>query len=317
MLDPGGLGGYIHRLAMVGHDLHNWSAPATTMMVMNSPAGRGPWSINPAHPLYPPRFGDLPVPPVVLWFAGRLPAVAGEPLVSVVGSRSVTRTAAAHVTELAAGLSRAGWSIVSGGALGIDAAAHAGALEAGGNTFAVLGCGIDVVYPDRHGTLFRAIKERGGLMSEYGPGMQPRKGQFPVRNRLVAALGRALVVGECRRGSGALITARLAQKLRRPLLAIPGSAGADELLAAGAATPVESARDVLDALAGNPRRAVAPTETVQLLLQALRVGAATAEVVAARMSVPLPEALGLLCEAELNGQVARSAGGKFEVPGAH
>lgn len=292
------------------------------MMVMNSPAGRGPWSIDPAHPLYPARFADLAVPPVVLWFAGRLPSsAAAEPLVSIVGSRSVTRAAAAHVTELAAGLAAAGWSVVSGGALGIDAAAHTGALEAGGSTFAVLGCGIDVVYPDRHGKLFRGIKERGGLMSEYGPGVQPRKGQFPVRNRLVAALGQALVIGECRRGSGALITARLAQKLGRPLLAIPGSAGADELLAAGAASPVESAREVLDALAGKPRSAVPPSgdtaERLQWLLQALQGGAVTADVVAARMSVPLPEALGLLCEAELNGQVARSAGGKFEVPGAH
>ena len=169
---------------MVGHGLHNWSAPATTMMVMNSPAGRGPWSVDPTHPIYPARFGDLPVPPAVLWVGGRLPGASpDEPLVGIVGSRSVTRAAAAQVTEMAAGLAAAGWSIVSGGALGIDSAAHRGALDARGKTFAVLGCGIDVVYPDRHATLFREIKERGGLMSEYGPGVQPRKGQFPADTR--------------------------------------------------------------------------------------------------------------------------------------
>jgi len=238
-------------------------------------------------------------------------------MLAIVGSRSVTRAASAQVTELGAGLARAGWSIVSGGALGIDAAAHRGALDAGGTTFAVLGCGIDVVYPDRHGRLFREIRERGGLLSEYGPGVQPRKGQFPARNRLVAALGRVLIVGECRRGSGALITARQAAKLGRPLLAIPGSAGADELLASGAATPVESTRDVLDALAGSARRAAVPTGATANLLRALGQGAATAEAVALRLGVPLPEALGLLCEAELNGQVARAPGGKFEVPGVH
>src|SRR5688500_1396379 len=115
---------------MVGHGLHNWSAPATTMMVMNSPAGRGPWSIDPAHPLYPTRFRDLAVPPVSLWVDGRLPAT-GHPTLAIVGSRSVTRAASRQVAELSAGLASTGWSIVSGGALGIDAAAHRGALDAG------------------------------------------------------------------------------------------------------------------------------------------------------------------------------------------
>jgi DNA processing protein len=287
------------------------------MLGMKPTFGAGPGFIAAVHPSFPRRFADLPVPPGGLWFEGRLPdSDAG--LVAVVGSRAASRAGTAQVHALASGLAVAGWSTVSGGALGIDAAAHLGTLAGGGSTFAVLGCGIDVVYPDRHTSLFRRIVQRGGLLSEYGPGQQPRKGQFPVRNRLVAALANTVLVGESRRGSGALITARLAARLGRPLLAIPGSAGTDELLMSGAAAPVESVRDVLEALAGRRRRALDERGPAAAVLRALRAtGAATAERVAAHLGAPLPEVLSLLCEAELNGQVARSAGGKFEVPGAH
>lgn len=280
----------------------------------------GPRFVDTFHPEYPACFADLAVPPRPLWVDGRLPAGDhGRRMLAIVGSRGVSSASSARVADVAGGLATAGWTIVSGGALGIDAAAHEGALGAGGLTFAVLGCGIDVVYPDRHKGLFRRIAARGGLLSEYGPGVQPRKGQFPARNRLVAALGTAVLVGESRRGSGALITARLAARLGRPLLAIPGSAGTDELLMSGAAAPVASAQDALEALAGRPRAVPAADGAVGALLLAVRAAGAptTAEAVAARLGAPLPEVLSLLCEAELNGQVARAAGGKFEVPGAH
>ena len=316
LLDPRGLGGYLHRLAMLGYLGHN-SFPRTSKMFGMSPDVRiGPRLIEPTDPEFPARFSDLPVPPRALWVMGRTP-LEGERIVAVVGSRAATHAASARVHELAAELARAGWVVVSGGALGIDAAAHRGALSAGGATFAVLGCGIDVVYPDRHADLFRQIAASGGLLSEYGPGVSPRPGRFPARNRLVAALARVVIVGESRGGSGALITARLASALGRPLLAIPGSAGTDGLLATGAAAPVASVTDVLDALAG---KSAAPREIpddFQGIVAALHDGPASADVIAVRLGLPLGETLGALCEAELSGFITRAPGGKFEVPRGH
>src|SRR5262249_19174415 len=152
------------------------------------------------------------------------------------------------------------WAVISGGALGVDAAAHRGALAAGGTTYAVLGCGVDVVYPDRHGQLFAQIAEAGGLLSEYPLGTPPRSGQFPVRKRIGGALARAGLVVEARPRSGALITARLGRETGRRVLAVPGSAGTDALIAAGAALEVEDPASLLARLAGQaaPARAVPP-----------------------------------------------------------
>jgi DNA processing protein len=282
---------------------------------------RPPRILDSKGPLYPARLADLRTPPKTLWIDGRAPAAA-ESLVAIVGSRASTHAGCSHASELAADLADSGCSVVSGGALGIDAAAHRGALRAGGATFAVLGCGIDVVYPDRHARLFREIVVRGGLISEYGPGIQPRPGQFPARNRLVAALAHAVIVGWSHKTSGALITARQALALGRQLLAIPGSAGADRLLAAGAAIPVGTAADVLRAMANQvaPVRVTAspvqPTSTLILgaILDLLAQGPASAEVVARRLGMSLAEALGTLSEAELSGFIVRAAGGRFEVP---
>lgn len=244
-------------------------------------------------------------------------------MLAVVGSRSTRKISCERVTSLAASLAQSGTAILSGGALGIDAAGHRGALSVGGATFAVLGCGIDVVYPDRHGPLFDEIVARGGgLLSEYGPGVQPRQGQFPARNRLVAALADAILIGECGLGSGALITARLGWQLGRPLLALPGSAGTDQLLGSGLAAEVNDAADVQAALSGKARPARASVDSVDVsdafqgVKQALIAlgGVATPEGLALKLQRPLGEVLGVLTEAELNGRVARLPGGRFEVP---
>ncbi|HEY4186428.1 MAG TPA: DNA-processing protein DprA [Polyangia bacterium] len=277
----------------------------------------GPRSVPSAAADFPRSFGDLSTwSPDALWVDGRLP-LHDEAMVAIVGSRSASLEACRRVSALAGALAGDGFSIVSGGALGIDAAAHRGALAAHGTTFAVLGCGIDIVYPDRHVGLFREIAATGGLLSEYGPGVQPRKGQFPARNRLVAALARVVIVGECRTRSGALITAKIARRLGRRLCALPGSSGADALLAAGSAWPVSSSADVAAALAGVPIPVATVSEGNERLRRALDGGPTTAEDVAARLGQPLSEVLGLLCEGELDGWILRRAGGRFEVHRGH
>jgi len=203
-----------------------------------------------------------------------------------------------------------GYTIVSGGALGIDAAAHRGALDAGAATFAVLGCGVDVVYPDRHAALFAEIATAGGLLSEFPLGTPPRGRQFPARNRIVAALAGSVLVVEAQAASGALVTARLAIGMGRPLLAVPGTPGTDQLVATGKARPVRDGAELLAALAGERRPAASPPPELRRLLEAL-AGGATAVEVARRLALPIPAALALLSEAELGGWILRGAGGVF------
>lgn len=244
-----------------------------------------------------------------LWVRGRLPE-ASRPLLAIVGARAASRAGCRRTHELAAMAAQRGYTIVSGGALGIDAAAHRGALDAGAATFAVLGCGVDVVYPDRHAALFAEIAKTGGLLSEFPPGTPPRGRQFPSRNRIVAALAEAVLVVEAQAASGALVTARLAIEMGRPLLAIPGTAGTDQLIAAGRARPVRDGAELLAALAGEPQAAAAVPAELVPLIEAL-VGGATAVEVARRLALPIPAALALLSEAELGGWILRAAGGVF------
>jgi DNA protecting protein DprA len=211
---------------------------------------------------YPRPLLDLPLPPPVLAVAGELPAevVAGGPAVAMVGSRRADAYGLEVAGDLARALAAAGLPVVSGFARGVDAAAHQGALDGGGTTVAVLGCGLDVPYPHGHRRLFRRIAgggeaPRGAVLSEFPCGIEPKPWHFPVRNRLIAALAWGTVVVRAARRSGSLITARLALDLGREVLAVPGSLydrlseGPHRLLADGAALAT-SARDVLDALLG-------------------------------------------------------------------
>ncbi len=155
----------------------------------------------------------MPRPVKALWYLGRLPQ-PGDRGLAMVGARAASMAGCGLARKLAAASARQGFAIVSGGALGIDAAAHRGALDAAGVTFAVLGCGVDVVYPDRHAALYADIAAAGGLISEYPPGTQPRSGQFPARNRIIAAFAGTVLVVEAGLKSGALITARLRDRPR-------------------------------------------------------------------------------------------------------
>ena len=202
---------------------------------------------------YPARLGQIRNPPPVLWVAGDI-RPEDEAAVAIVGSRGATEYGLATAHRLARELVSAGINVVSGVALGIDAAAHYGALSQGGRTFGVLGCGLDVVYPRTNRELFRKIPASGALISEFPLGTAPEPGHFPARNRVIAGLSLAVVVVEAGRRSGALITARMALDENREVMAVPGRAGArtsqgtNNLLKQGALL-VETGQEILDEIA--------------------------------------------------------------------
>jgi DNA processing protein len=265
---------------------------------------------------YPARLTRLAKAPEQLWYVGGLPRTE-QPALAIVGSRKASGAGCERAHQLAAAFGGRGWAIVSGGAFGIDAAAHAGALAAGAETYAVLGCGVDVTYPDRHRALFARIARQGGLLSELAPGTGPARWHFPMRNRLIAALADAVIVVEASNNSGALYTAREAQKYGQRLLAVPGTAGTDRLIGEGA-LPVTSPASLEDALAG--RVTAVPVQIpgpFTALVQALRAAPDDAAGLARRLGVSLPAAMGLLLEAELEGWVRRTKDSQYEVPRAH
>ena len=193
--------------------------------------------------------------PAELYVRGErsLTELACSPSVAIVGARRCSRASLAFTRMLTAQLAARGVAVISGLALGIDAAAHDGALAASGRTVAVLGCGIDRLYPRTNDDLAHRIIETGAVISEWGPGVDPAPWRFPVRNRIVAALADATIVVEASRRSGALITADHALALGRDVFAVPGAPwnelglGTLKLMRAGA-TPIGSAADVLDEL---------------------------------------------------------------------
>jgi DNA processing protein len=201
---------------------------------------------------YPRRLGGLPDAPPNLYVRGVLEE---RPVaVAIVGARAASGHATATARALAAELAAGGALVVSGGAVGVDAAAHRGALDAGGATVAVLGSGLDVAYPARNRPLFGALCEAGGaVVSPFAPGVPPRPGCFVRRNRVIAGMVDLVVVIEANLGSGSLHTAEAARDYGRGLGAVPGTPGCEALIAQGAAL-VRSADDVAAALDGRPRR---------------------------------------------------------------
>jgi len=200
-------------------------------------------------PGYPVRLTEIPDPPPVLWVKGRLEET-DKFAVGLVGPRQASPAGLAAARDLGRDGAARGVTIVSGLARGIDAEAHWGALEAGGRTLAVLGCGLDWVYPKENARLYERIPQAGALISEFPPATPPRPGNFPRRNRVLAGLSLAVVVVEAGARSGALITARLALELNREVMALPGpagsghSSGSNSLIKSGAAL-VENMDEVL------------------------------------------------------------------------
>ena len=301
---------------MTGLLRHNRGVDQPTKPSLSLPADPQEVLLAPAsHADFPDVLRRIARPVAALWYRGRLPdPTRHQQLLAIVGARAASGVGCRRTQELAAMASEHGHTIVSGGALGIDAAAHRGALDAGAPTFAVLGCGVDVVYPDRHEGLFAEIASSGGLLSEFPPGTPPRGKQFPARNRIVAALAQSVLVVEAQARSGALVTARLAIAMGRPLLAVPGSSGTDGLIASGKARPVCDGAELLAALAGEARQATPVPPALLSLIEALTGGASAVEV-ARRLSLSLSAALALLSEAELGGWILRGPGGVFKRTG--
>ena len=203
-------------------------------------------------PIYPDRLKMIPDPPPLLYLTGNLLS-ADQQALAIVGSRRGTPSGRAITRQLSGNLASLGFTIVSGLAHGIDAAAHQGALEAGGRTLAVLGCGIDRTYPPEHANLRQQIESHGGVISEFPPGTPPRGRHFPERNRVISGISMGVVVTEAAVQSGSLVTARLAAEQNREVFGVPGpvnnimSRGPHLLIKQGAKL-VEGPEDILEEL---------------------------------------------------------------------
>ena len=267
-------------------------------------------------PAYPARLAEIVDPPIVLWAAGRLDLL-DRTAVALVGSRHATPGGLAIARRLGRDLARAGITVISGLAKGIDAAAHEGALDEGGGTVAVLGCGVDVVYPRQHASLTLRIRQQGCLVSELPPATTPLPRHFPLRNRIISGLSVAVVVVEAAERSGSLITARMALEQGRDVLAVPGSVvsgchrGCHALIKDGAGL-VETADDVLAAL-GWPGRGASPQPSARAdLAGQMKTGEAVSlDDLAARVGRPAADLLAELGTLEVDGVIARMGGGLF------
>lgn len=272
------------------------------------------------HNSYPVLLKDIHKPPAELQVAGTL--VTDRPTVAIVGSRKPTEYGEMIAYRLSADLARAGFIIVSGLAYGIDAIVHRATLEAGGITWAVLGSGLDKLYPARHASLAREIiREGGAVISEYHAGTPPLKHHFPARNRIIAGISLATIVPEADAKSGSLITAQLALEENRLVGAVPGpitserSTGPHALLKQGALL-VTSAGDICQALEYDSSATLVPDKqrsTTQLSSRATLITAALSntsldtESLAETTGIPISELLATLTLLELNNQI-RSIG---------
>jgi DNA processing protein len=273
-------------------------------------------------PGYPPLLLETADPPLLLYLQGDV-ALLHAPSVAVVGSRNPTPQGRDNARAFSAHLSQAGLTIVSGLALGVDGAAHEGGLSGSGRTIAVIGTGLDRVYPRRHLELAHRISAQGLMVSEYSLGTPPLPPNFPMRNRIIAGLTRGTLVVEAALQSGSLITARLASEAGRDVFAIPGSIhspqsrGCHALIKQGAKL-VETAQDVLEELPSfGPLSPVEEdptpdTKEVDPLLQALGFDPVSLDALVARTGWPAARLNTRLLELEMEGQVARLPGQLFQ-----
>jgi DNA processing protein len=277
---------------------------------------------------YPQRLLEISDPPAILYVKGRAELLDVRSI-AIVGSRNATPQGAANAERFAEALSQAGWAVVSGLALGIDAAAHEGALKGPGSTIAVVGTGADIVYPVRNRGLAHRIAEAAVIVSEFPLGTPAIAHNFPRRNRIISGLARGVLVVEAAAQSGSLITARLAAEQGREVFAIPGSIhspfskGCHRLIKDGAKL-VESAQDVLEELGAafgvaansppgsEPESDVAPATAESALLAAMGFDPVSPDELAARTGIEPAGLASELLDLELAGQISRLPGGGYQ-----
>ena len=268
---------------------------------------------------YPKALLEIADPPPLLYVKGRR-ELLNQPIIAVVGSRNATPQGLKNSEAFSRTLSEAGWCIASGLALGIDGAAHRGALQGGGSTIAVVGTGLDIVYPARHRELAHAISEKGAIVSEFPLGEPSRAGNFPRRNRIISGLARGVLVVEAHLESGSLITARLAAEQGREVFAIPGSIhaplskGCHRLIKQGAKL-VDSIHDILEELGAAPISEVSPANTdtpLQPLLEHMGCDAVSVDVLVQSSGLTSDRVSAMLLSLELEGKVASVPGGRYQ-----
>ncbi len=286
-----------------------------------------PHRLSPSDSLWPAEFQAVEPAPLSLWLRGRTELMESGPRVAIVGTRSPTPYGESQARRFAGILARAGVCIVSGLARGIDACAHEAALDAGGLTIAVLGCGVDRPWPA--GPLAERVAEEGLLLSEYEPGRAPRRHHFPLRNRLISGLAQYVIVIEAAYASGSLITARWAADQGRDVLALPGrvdhpmARGCHRLIREGAQLIGQPAQ-LLEELGlleeADLAPAVARESTPELsaaarrLLGCLQGETLLANELAERCSMGLDALHATLVGLELSGAVVRGPGGLYRLP---
>ncbi|MCW4153520.1 DNA-processing protein DprA [Halomonas sp. 18H] len=281
--------------------------------------------LHPGHSSWPQVLDHIADPPPVLWAQGDLAALE-RPRLAMVGTRRPTREGRGNAAGFARQLAEHGWCVVSGMALGIDGIAQQAALESGGRSIAVLGCGVDVVYPARHYHLHQMLRDEGGLLlSEHPPGTRARAGFFPRRNRLISGLSQGVLVVEAAERSGSLVSARLAAEQGREVLAVPGSIhnpqarGCLHLIREGASL-VRDLDDILAELGqwrGEPVTQCRGEEAeacVDPLLAWLSDSPTPVDVLVELSGLAVAECQQRLLLLELEGRAAQAAGGWVRLP---
>ncbi len=309
-------------------------AAATAITLASRAAGRraiaaleeiGGHLLLPTDPGFPPLLRESPEPPTCLFAQGKLHALE-RPAVAVVGSRDHSAYGAEVCRGVARAAAQAGLAVISGMARGLDAVAHAGALDASGLTIGVLGNGLGVIYPTANRRLYQQVAERGLLLSEFPPGERPNAGSFPRRNRLISGLARVTVVVEAAISSGALQTVACALEQGRDVMAVPGpitspvSAGTNRLIRDGAA-PLLELDDLLAhfpeaARIATPNAAAEPGVLAPVegrIVNALWAGPRRAEELVEASGAPVWAALDALSVLELGGRVRQEPGGLYRL----
>ncbi len=268
---------------------------------------------------YPKRLRPLYGSPSGLYVKGKLPR-EHRPSAAVVGARGCSHYGRETAKMLASALASAGVQVISGMALGIDGAGHRGALDAGGDTYAVLGCGADVCYPQTHFSMYLEIPQKGGIISEYKPGEPPAARNFPMRNRIISGLSDAVVVVEAREKSGSLITADCGLEQGKEIFAVPGritdslSGGCNELIRQGAGI-VTSPEDILDFFQLQMKKKLIVDEknenglakNEKMVYSCLDLQPKFIDRVVEESGLALGECLTVLLELELKGRIVQTA----------